>query len=417
MHIYFAGIGGSGLYPLALMASDCGFDVSGSDAERTDVTKQLESRDVTVGYAQDGTYIAAIHEDTPIDWIVASSAIPQDSPELAYAYERNIRVSKRDEFISWIVREKEMAMVAVSGTHGKTSTTAMCVWALQQLNIPVSYVVGASVPFGPPGKYQENSRLFVYEADEYDRNFLHFSPEYSVITTFDYDHPDIYPTEDEYTKAFRQFASQSERVYTWDNVADTLDIASWKNVYTRKDTESRIELIGEHNRRNGSLALSVLRQTAPDVEEHDVMDIINAFPGSSRRMERIAEGIFSDYAHHPVEIAATLQAAQEVYESVVVVYQPHQNTRQYRVRDQYVRAFDGASRVYWLPTYLSREDEKLETLDQHQLMMYVDNTVDVRSANMDDDLIKTVKSHAENGNTVILMGAGSIDAWARQHFM
>lgn len=414
MHIYFVGIGGSGLYPLALLAGDCGFGVSGSDAERTDITRQLESRDVAVGYTQDGTHIEAVHGDDPIDWVVASSAIPPDSPELTCAREHNIKVSKRDEFIAWVVSQQGMDMVAVSGTHGKTSTTAVCAWVLQQLHVPVSYVVGAQLPFGPPGRYHENSRLFVYEADEYDRNFLHFSPEHSIITTFDYDHPDIYPTEADYQDAFRQFVSQSDRVYTWKSVADAVGVAGWEHVSVHEKTEGRIGLIGEHNRRNASLALYALRQIAPDIAEQDLIDVINTFPGSSRRMERIAPGVLTDYAHHPVEIAATIQAAREKYSDIVVVYQPHQNLRQHRVKDQYAHAFDGASKVYWLPTYLSREDPDVEVLDQYELLSCLDISVDVEAAEMGDDLLETIQNHVHNNRTVICMGAGSIDGWIRQ---
>lgn len=416
MHIYFAGIGGAGLHPLALMARDCGFSISGSDAERSAVTEQLESSGASIGYDQDGSHIQAVHEHSPIDWVVASSAIPADSPELGFAHENDIKVSKRDEFVAWITEEMNLDMIAVTGTHGKTSTTAMCVWILQQSGIPVSYVVGSGLSFGPPGRFEPGSQVFVYEADEYDRNFLYFSPTRSIITTCDYDHPDIYPTEDEYRDAFRQFIDQSGRVYIWDGVVQTLEIDDRDHLETIKHADDRITLIGQHNRENASLALEVLRAVVPDTDEDAFVDAINDFPGAARRMERLAENIYTDYAHHPAEIAATIQAATEAFERIVIVYQPHQNVRQYRIRDQYARAFDGASRVYWLPTYLSREDEKLETLDQHQLMMYVDSTMDVQAENMNDDLAETVRSHAENGDTVIFMGAGSIDVWAREQF-
>lgn len=416
MHVYFIGIGGSGLYPLALFAGDCGFDISGSDAAQSPVTDQLEVRGATVGYAQDGSHISSVHERSPIDWVVASSAIPPDSPDIAFAREHGIRISKRDEFIAWITSEKDLGMVAITGTHGKTSTTAMGVWALEQLDVPVSYVVGAGLPFGPPGRFREDSRVFLYEADEYDRNFLYFSPEYSIITTFDYDHPDTYPSESDYRRAFRQFIRQSRLLFTWEDIADALGVATRENVRSLGSIDNRIKLPGEHSRRNASLALTALRHIVPGANEQELVDAINDFPGASRRMERLAEGIYSDYAHHPVEIAAVIQAARETYSDIVVVYQPHQNLRQHHVKDQYEHAFDGASQVYWLPTYLSREDPHVEVLSQQELMSYVGGSVHVEAADMDDSLSETIKRRAQNGDTIVLMGAGSIDAWARQCF-
>src|SRR5690606_5798559 len=109
-----------------------------------------------------------------------------------------IKVAKRDELLARILHEKNLKLIAVAGTHGKTTTTGMMVWLLQQLGVPVSYSVGSTLSFGPSGKFDPKSEYFVYECDEFDRNFLHFHPYLSLITSVGYDHPDIYPTPENY---------------------------------------------------------------------------------------------------------------------------------------------------------------------------------------------------------------------------
>src|SRR5690606_24799052 len=126
-----------------------------------------------------------------------------DHPELVAARLLGIKIAKRDELLAFILKEKGLKLIAITGTHGKTTTTGMLVWCLQNLGVPISYSVGSTLPFGPSGAFRPDSEYFVYECDEFDRNFLHFEPYLSVITSIEYDHPDTYPTENEYYDAFR----------------------------------------------------------------------------------------------------------------------------------------------------------------------------------------------------------------------
>lgn len=415
MHIYFSGIGGAGLYPLALLARDIGFEVSGSDVVGSENTRHLSELGIRITLEQSKESIAAVHKEHPIDWLVASSAIKSDSPELVFADSRGIRVSKRNEFISNMCEEQNLDMLAVSGTHGKTSTTALLVWALEQLKVPASHIVGGGLSFAPAGRYQSGSNWFVYEADEYDRNFLAFHPKASLITSLDYDHPDTYADEAEYIDAFKQFINQSEQVITWPEVQDSIGDSVLKNTTIIERSEPKLQLPGEHNRRNASLCLKVLERIT-EQDSSRVIEALNSFPGVGRRMERLAPNVYSDYAHHPVEIAATIQLAKELNSRVTVVYQPHQNLRQHQVKDQYARAFEDASKVYWLPTFLSREDPDLEVLTPEQLVSYVESDTEVEVADLDDELVSAINEHASNGDTVLCMGAGSIDEWARNQF-
>ena len=212
MNIYFSGIGGVGLGPLAEIAHDAGYNVVGSDRETGLMTEKLQSRGIQVHIGQDGSFLQATHNAQPIDWFVYTAALPPTHAELTLAKQLGIKIAKRDELLSYIINEKKLKLIAVTGTHGKTTATGMLVWTLQQLNVPVSYSIGTTIGFGPSGHFDPQSEYFVYECDEFDRNFLHFSPYLSIITSLDYDHSDTYSTEADYQKAFTQFASQSRQV-------------------------------------------------------------------------------------------------------------------------------------------------------------------------------------------------------------
>ena len=251
MRIYFSGIGGVAIGPLAEMAIGAGHEVCGSDQTAGLMTEALRQAGITVSFDQSGEFLRSEHQQSPFDWFVYTAALPADHPELVLARQLGIRTSKRDELLAQIIADKQLKLIAVTGTHGKTTTTGMLVWMLQQLGVPVSYLVGSTLSFGPSGRFDPASQFLVYECDEFDRNFLHFSPWLSLITSVDYDHPDTFPTPDDYRAAFRQFGEQSARVIAWREDADVFTPA---NVTVLEQTDPQITLAGEHNRRNGMLA-------------------------------------------------------------------------------------------------------------------------------------------------------------------
>ncbi len=410
MHIYFSGIGGVGIGPLAEIAHDAGYTVIGSDLAESAIIQALRAKGIEVEISQDGSYLESVHAKTPLDWFVYTAALPADHPELIKAKALGIRTAKRDELLASILKEKNLKLIAVAGTHGKTTTTGMLIWLAKYFGIPLSYSVGTTLQWGPSGRYVPNSEYFVYECDEFDRNFLHFEPFVSLITTIDYDHPDTYPTKEEYLDAFRQFASQSESVVTWREYESILGTS---NTITYLDAPSElVRLHGEHNRRNASLILSALSTFG--LPARYAADGINKFPGTDRRFEQLAPNLYSDYGHTPTEIAATLQLAHELSDHVVLVYQPHQNVRQHEIQSQYVdEIFTAASHVYWLPTYLTREDPALETLTPEQLTSHL-NPEKLSVTELDEGLWQTINSLRAEGTLVLLMGAGTIDGWARE---
>lgn len=414
MNIYFCGIGGVALGPLAQIASDAGFSVAGSDREKSLMTEKLVERTVPISYQQDGGLLRERHAETPIDWFVYTSALPDDHPELCAARELGIKTSKRDELLQYIIEKKDLKLIAVTGTHGKTGTSSMLVWIFKQLGIPVSYSVGSTLSWAESGAYDPDSEYFIYECDEFDRNFLHFSPAIALITTLAYDHPDTYPTKTSYFDAFSQFAAQSNHTITWRSVIDAGMKepigASW---ILSKDEQMDLPVSGVHTRNNATLLIKACEFL--NLSTKKVREALACYPGAQRRFEKLGDNLYSDYAHHPNEIAATIQMALEHNPHIAVVYQPHQNVRQHSIRHLYTTCMDNASAIYWLPTYLSREDEALPLLSREDLAKDITNKDALYFANMDDALWGVIQMHRTQGHLVLCLGAGDIDRWVRSH--
>ncbi|MDQ3065263.1 MAG: Mur ligase domain-containing protein [bacterium] len=425
MHIFFSGIGGTGIGPLALIAKQAGFDVSGSDKQDSQYIEYLKKHgieNITIGQTYQS--IAFAHTHDTIDWVVYSSALPKENPnhpELLFAEQNQIRRSKRDEFLNYLLQETGQKMIAIAGTHGKTTTTAMTIWLCKQLDLPVSYSVGAKLPFGDMGHFDSNAEYFIYEADEYDRNFLSFSPAMSIIPGIDWDHPDIYPTREEYYAAFTEFLGKSNRSVLWQSDADRISAsANEQRTVLAEDTElAHIQLAGAVNRRNAHAAIVALEKLGFGTYS-DIAAKINDFPGVSRRFEKITDNIYSDYAHTPEKIRGALQMAHEVAgNNVVVVYEGLHNTRQHFIKEDLQHLFDDVKKLYIAPSYLAREDPTLEMLTPEKLkdlMSQPDNAV---AATLNDSLRFAVLKHASEGDLVLCLsagGGGSLDEWLRKEF-
>ncbi len=415
MNIYFSGLGGVGVGPLLEIALDAGHTVQGSDLVSSLVTQELAERHVPLAIGpQDGNFLQERHLARPIDWFVYTAALPDDHAELALAKQLGIHTAKRDELLAHIVQEKGLKLIAISGTHGKTTTTGMTVWTMQQLGIPLSYSVGTTLPFGPSGKFDPASEYFIYECDEYDRNFLHFSPHVAVLTSIDYDHPDTFPTESEYKQAFRQFIEQSDQTILWQKDLDFIQAPANKT-WALNDVIA-VKLAGEHNRRNATLVVKTMEYLGIS-NQAQVITALESFPGTDRRFEKIGDNFYTDYGHHPAEIAATLQLARELSDHVVLVYQPHQNVRQHRVWQDYGDQFALADEVYWLPTYLTRENPNLSIMTFEELTANIHNKDHIHSIEMGSELAGIIRQARQDGKLVLGMGAGTIDSWLREQMV
>lgn len=423
MNIYISGISGTGMGPLALMAKAAGLKVCGSDLAKGAIYDELVKAgiDVSIG-EQDGKFLQKKLREG-VDWFVYTSALPEGHAELALAQKSIVKYTKRDDFTAFLVEKLGLKMVAVAGTHGKTTTTSMIVWGALKLGLPVSYIVGTTLGFAPSGAYHEGDKYFVYEADEYDRNFLKYHPWLAVIPSVSYDHPDIYPTKDDYEKAFLQFKAQSTRVIEFNE--NEINYEKGKLSFKEDD----FKIAGRARRIDAALAANAIiemekdnNDVLEDNKKSELRETMDAFPGVGRRFEKIIDGVYTDYAHHPEEILATIRMAQEECEmvgrkGVVVVYQPHQNTRQHEVKDEYRKVFMGAKKLFWLPTYLTRENPGLRLIEPEEFIAGLDNAEIAERAELNDELENKLQKYVEDGYLVILMTAGPADEWLRRVFL
>lgn len=434
MHIFFSGIGGTAIGPLALIAKEAGYTVSGSDKQDSQYISYLRNHGITdIHIGQNVEDIARTHEANPIDWFVYSSAIVIENPyapELVFCREQHIHTSKRDELLNQILADTGLKMVAIAGTHGKTTTTAMTIWLMTQLKQPISYSVGAKISFGDMGQYDPQSHYFIYECDEFDRNFLAFEPYLSMITGVTWDHHEIFPTREDYQQAFVEFISQSEHTLLWQEDAEYLGLESSERPgdsqlhIEQSDNPSihEITLHGHFNRLDAWLAVqTVQRLTGTPLAQ--LITIMNDFPGLQRRMERLVPNLYSDYAHTPEKIRGAMSVALEMAEAnsqkLVVVYEPLTNRRQHYMADQYTDCFTGAEKVYWLPSYLAREDPDQAILTPEQLVSYLTDPSIAEAAELNDGLVDIIQKHLDAGDMVVGMaggGGGSLDEWLRKQF-
>ncbi len=398
--IYFIGIAGSGISSLAHICLDLGFTVYGHDDCANQILDNLVGRGVKIINPDEMQGL-----DINLDYLIFTSAVQIKDYDNIPAKQRG----KRDLLINDLIKDYQLDLIAVAGTHGKTTTSSMLVWLFKQAEIPISYVVGSTLSFANSGGFAKNSKYLILEADEYDRHFLNYHPQYSLITNIEYDHPDIYPNEENYLEAFIKFINQSKKTYLHtDTEKKILKKAYLTSTNYKLSGDFDSHLAGKVMRENANLALSLFEDIFPKL---NALKLLARFPGADRRSQLLAERIFSDYAHHPTEIKATVNILKERYpeKNLIVVYRPHQNLRQIMVKELYSGAFDGVDKLFWLETYLSREGDK-EVLPAKELAKFADhpNTVISTPGNK---LISDLKNlYKDSNNIIVLMTAGE-DAW------
>lgn len=424
MHLYFSGIGGTAIGPLALIAKQLGYTVSGSDKQDSQYIEYLRGHgitDIVIDQSQDA--IAAAHAQQPIDWLVYTSALTienPNAPELQFCQANNIRTSKRDELLNTILERQHLKLLAVAGTHGKSTTTAMLIWLLKELGVPIGYNVGAKISYGDMGEIAPGAEYFVYECDEFDRNFLHFKPYISILSGVSWDHHEIFPTRGSYQQAFRDFIAQSEQTILWQEDATYLGVGN--GLLVLQDEPPGLSLAGEFNRRDAWLAIRTAQQLG-DWSLDQLLEIMNRFPGLQRRMELLTPGLYSDYAHTPEKIRGAMSTALEMAgqdRQVVIVYEPLTDRRQHHMLDDYKDCFAGAAKVYWLPSYLAREDPNVAILTPQELITHLADPSIAQPAAMGPDLQQTISRHLAAGDIVVGIaggGGGSLDEWLRQEFV
>ena len=435
-NIYFLGIGGIGMSALARYFYRKGCKVSGYDKTPSPLTKRLEEEGIAIHY-EDAPEL--IPED--IDLVIITPAIPSDSLELNYLRERGVKMIKRAEVLGEISHRNKS--VAVSGTHGKTTVTALVTHLLNYSGKRISAFVGgiaknidSNVIIG-----DENDEFVVMEADEFDRSFLHLTPYVSIVTSIDADHLDIYGDESQLADAFNQFVEKTlpdgvvvynsslpintdrkSISYGFEN-ADVMprDVRILNEMTTfelvTKEGLSfgvyKMQLYGRHNVMNAMAAIITCLQLGLGLQQ--IKDALAAFQGVQRRFdiryrdEKVC--YIDDYAHHPEEIKATLKAVREIYpdRKMTLIFQPHLFTRTRDFMNEFAESLSLADSLLLMEIYPARE-KPLPGITSSALLQKV--SCREKQICQKEELLATIDKLKPE--LIITMGAGDIDRFVPQ---
>ncbi len=405
MKIFCIGIGGIGLSALARYYKHQGHDVSGSDAGESELIETLRSEGISVVIGKDKTHIT---ED--INQVVYTIAIPENHTELLQAQKFGIICKTYPEALGEITKEKKT--IAICGTHGKTTTTAMTYHALKACGINPTVIVGSLLEGHNTNFILGDSEWMVVEACEYKRSFLNLHPAHIIVTNVDADHLDYYKDIYDIKSAFQSFAEK----LSGDGFLVTHNDVDLKTSGKKIDADivdlSSISLnvLGEHNKRNAQLVISLL--TNLGLDEGKIREGLLEFKGTWRRLEykgKYKGAIFyDDYGHHPTEIKATLEAIREKYKAgkfkLVVVFQPHLYSRTKLLFNDFVQAFSLADKICVLPIYASRE-ELDDSISSYDLVEQMNNSISMENL---EEVKKYIDSNVHSGGVVLTIGAGDV---------
>jgi UDP-N-acetylmuramate--alanine ligase len=358
--LHFVGIGGAGMSGLALVCARLGAAVTGSDRGDSSYMERLRRAGLDPVVGHDAANLPEGAE------VVVSTAIGDDNPELALARERGATVIHRGALLAELCAEKRL--IAVAGTHGKTTTTAMAVWALRAIGADPAFFVGGEVPgLGEDGAAANagwgEGEWVVAEADESDASFLELRPEIAVVTNLEMDHHTRWGSLAELQRAFRQFlAAATAAALPADGGLDDLAGAGARlgfDADTPGPAEFALAVPGLHNRANARAALAAIELAGLDVAA--AADALGDFPGVRRRLElkgrRGDTRVYDDYAHHPTEVRAALSALRELApERLIAVFQPHLYSRTKALGEEFGAALALADEVVVLDVYPAREE-------------------------------------------------------------
>jgi len=393
--VYFIGIGGIGMSGLARLFAAQGKAVSGSDAHDSSTIEELRAEGIFVYLEHDADQVP---DDAGL--VVYSEAIPEDNEELVTAMDLGIPTMTYFEALGKVTDAYHL--VAVAGTHGKTTTTAMLALILERAGLDPTVIVGSKLKeFGNRNVRVGTGEIFVVEACEYRRNFLSLNPQLLGITNIELDHVDYFKSQEDYELAFQELADQSEEVFWPDDVSEY---------------EGEVGVPGQHNLMNAGMAATLARRLG--VAEPVIAEVLKEYEGAWRRFEfrgtACGAMIYDDYAHHPSEIMATLEGAREKHPDarIVAVFQPHQYSRTAALLDAFADSFQDADEVVVPNIYEARDtDEDKHAVSAEDLVDAISDYHD--SVHFGDGLDNTAEyllDTIQDGDLVLFMGAGDVNS-------
>ena len=356
--LHLIGIGGAGMSGLALVCHELGAIVSGSDRADSSYMERLRAAGLAPAVGHDAANLPEGAE------VIVSTAIDDDNPELRLAHERGLGVRHRGELLAELCARKRL--IAIAGTHGKTTTTAMLVWALREIGADPAFFIGGEVPgLGPEGTVGNAGwgagEWVVAEADESDASFLELAPEIAVITNIEMDHHSRWGSMAELRAAFEKFIATAEKAILPDHEVYVEPLIGVKHAFgplAPGPRELALAVPGAHNVLNARAALAAAELAGFDLDA--IAAALGGFPGVHRRLElkgeRDGARIYDDYAHHPTEVRAALGALREMSPArLIAVFQPHLYSRTKALAEQFGAALALADEVAVLDVYPARE--------------------------------------------------------------
>jgi UDP-N-acetylmuramate--alanine ligase len=445
--IHFIGVGGIGMSGIAELLVNLGYEVSGSDMQRTDITDRLKSLGARIIHGHDARNVS----DAEV--IVYSSAVRSTNPEMVAARERGLAVVPRAELLAELMQLRQG--IAVAGAHGKTTTTSMIALVLDMAGLDPTVVIGGRVSsFGSNAKLGRGKYL-VAEADESDRSFLKLQPRFAVITNIDREHLEAYRDFDDLKAAFAQFANAASangavimcaddphlrdirghikrHVVTY-GLIDAADVTALDvqlrgfgsvcTVRARKPGGRMVELgqlqlavPGRHNVLNALATVAMSRELG--IAWSDIARALGGFHGADRRFQRHGEAggieVVEDYGHHPTEIAAVVAAAKPIASGrLIVAFQPHRFTRTQFLLNEFGRAFAGVDVLVLTDIYAAGEDPIAGvTLDSLGKIVGEQFNGELRVVPVLADVPRELSAIAKPGDLIVLLGAGTIGSIA-----
>lgn len=443
--IHFVGIGGTGMSGIAEILVNLGFNVQGSDLSHSDYTKRLEKFNVKIFYS---------HEEKNIenaDVLVVSTAIKPDNPEWVEANKKHIPVIPRGEMLAELMRMKHG--IAISGTHGKTTTTSIAASVFKEAKLDPTVIIGGIVSTYGTNALLGKSKYLLAEADESDGSFLNLAPIYTIITNIDKDHMDYYGTLEVLREKFAEFANKvpffgasiicledenvrkilpfiKKKVITYgfspncDIYATDIKMEKGFSTFQVKSGQvnygiCRLNVPGKYNILNSLSIIALGLDLGIDFET--IKNGINVYTGTKRRAEIIGKFnnciSITDYAHHPIEVDKTLEALKEFYkpERLICVFQPHRFTRTRELFVNFTGCFYKADKLLLLPIYKAGEKE-IEGINSINLAKGILQAghKDVEYVDSFENLEEKLKEIVTENDLLVFFGAGTIDKNARE---
>ncbi len=445
--IYIIGIGGAGTSALAMIYKKRGFDVYGSDDGDGFYTDELQKNDIKVYDKYTNEHITK-----DIDLVVHVSAIDQNNIELIKARELSLEIISYAEAIARLT--KELNTIAICGTHGKTTTTALTAYAFIGLNLDPTVIVGSKISAWGSGAHAGRSKYFIIEADEYLDKLALYNPQSVILTSVDFDHPDFFEDFVAYKKVFSNFVAkipESGFLVACGDDSDVREIAQnarcqvffygerelnnccivnrntnkngqkIKIKFRNKEYIIKTQLFGTHNAKNAVAAwlMTLLISTNQKQDTQDlssqslaISDGINMCVGTTRRFEKKGElqgaVLIDDYAHHPEEIEATLKAVREVFpdKKIIVAFHPHTFSRTEALLDEFAQVLSKADEVIVLDIFASAREER-GNITAQDLVDKVD-CKEKQNIHAIDELAEWMKNNLTKDDVFITLGAGDI---------